>query len=51
MKLTYLTTALSFAASPIMAADEMTSLLDWFISPDQQADRYVLLVYKRAICL
>ena len=43
MKLTYLTAALSFAASPIMAADEMAGLLDWFINPDQQADRYVLL--------
>lgn len=34
MKLTSLTAALSFAASPIMAADEMTVLLDWFINPD-----------------
>ena len=34
MKLTSLTAALSFAASPIMAADEMTVLLDWFVNPD-----------------
>jgi putative hydroxymethylpyrimidine transport system substrate-binding protein len=38
MKLTCLTAALSFSASPIMGADEMTGLLDWFINPDQQAD-------------
>lgn len=34
MKLTHLTAALSFAASPLMAADEMSVLLDWFINPD-----------------
>jgi putative hydroxymethylpyrimidine transport system substrate-binding protein len=34
MKLTSLTAAISFAASPLMAADEMTLLLDWFINPN-----------------
>ncbi|OAN67909.1 ABC transporter ATP-binding protein [Sulfitobacter sp. EhC04] len=34
MKLTQLTVAFSFAASPLMAADQMTVLLDWFINPD-----------------
>ena len=34
MKLTSLTAAISFAASPLMAADEMTILLDWFVNPD-----------------
>ncbi|MEL6586094.1 MAG: ABC transporter substrate-binding protein [Pseudomonadota bacterium] len=34
MKFTSLTVALSLAASPVLAADEMTVLLDWFINPD-----------------
>lgn len=34
MKLTSLAAAISFAAAPLMAADEMTVLLDWFINPD-----------------
>ncbi|MEP6065911.1 MAG: ABC transporter substrate-binding protein [Paracoccaceae bacterium] len=34
MKLTFLTAAISFAASHVMAQDEMTVLLDWFINPD-----------------
>lgn len=34
MKLTSLTAALSLAATPLMAADEMTLLLDWFVNPD-----------------
>ena len=34
IELPSLTAALSFAASPIMAVDEMTDLLDWFINPD-----------------
>jgi putative hydroxymethylpyrimidine transport system substrate-binding protein len=34
MKLTSLSAALSIAASPLLAADEMTVLLDWFINPD-----------------
>ena len=34
MKLTPLTAALCFAASPLIAADKMTILLDWFINPD-----------------
>lgn len=34
MKLTSLTAAITFAASPLMAADDMTLLLDWFINPD-----------------
>lgn len=34
MKLTSLTAAMTFVASPLMAADEMTVLLDWFINPD-----------------
>ena len=34
MKLAPLIAAISFAASPLMAADEMTVLLDWFVNPD-----------------
>lgn len=34
MKLTSLTAAFWFMASPLMAADEMTLLLDWFVNPD-----------------
>ncbi len=34
MKLITLTTAISLAAAPLMAADKMTVLLDWFINPD-----------------
>ncbi|MEH6834758.1 MULTISPECIES: ABC transporter substrate-binding protein [Falsihalocynthiibacter] len=34
MKLTSLTTAFTLAATPIMAADQMTLLLDWFVNPD-----------------
>lgn len=34
MKITSLTAALSLAATPLLAADEMTVLLDWFINPD-----------------
>jgi len=34
MKLISLTAALSIGASPLMAADDMTVLLDWFINPD-----------------
>lgn len=34
MKLASLTAAISITASPLMAADEMTILLDWFINPD-----------------
>lgn len=34
MKLTTLTAAIAFAASPLMAADEMTLLPDWFANPD-----------------
>ncbi|AML50479.1 ABC transporter substrate-binding protein [Falsihalocynthiibacter arcticus] len=34
MKLAYLTTAFTLAATPIMAADQMTLLLDWFVNPD-----------------
>ena len=34
MKLTSLAAAISFAASPLMAQDDMTLLLDWFINPD-----------------
>ena len=34
MKFTALAAALSIAASPLMAADKMTILLDWFINPD-----------------
>lgn len=34
MKLITLTAAISFAASPLMAADQMTVLLDWFVNPD-----------------
>ncbi|GAA6174232.1 ABC transporter substrate-binding protein [Sulfitobacter pacificus] len=34
MKLTSVTAALAFAASPLMAQDDMTVLLDWFVNPD-----------------
>ncbi|MEP5151375.1 ABC transporter substrate-binding protein [Planktotalea sp.] len=34
MKLTSLTAAISLAATPLLASDEMTVLLDWFINPD-----------------
>lgn len=34
MKLTTLTTSLALVAQPVLAADEMTVLLDWFINPD-----------------
>jgi len=34
MKITSLTAALSLAATPLLAADDMTVLLDWFINPD-----------------
>jgi len=34
MKLLSLTTALAMAASPLMAQDKMTLLLDWFVNPD-----------------
>lgn len=34
MKLTTFTAALSFAATPLLAQDQMTVLLDWFINPD-----------------
>ena len=34
MKITTLTAVLSLAASPLMADDKMTVLLDWFINPD-----------------
>ncbi|NRB18393.1 MAG: ABC transporter substrate-binding protein [Rhodobacteraceae bacterium] len=34
MKLLSLTTALALAASPLMAQDKMTLLLDWFVNPD-----------------
>lgn len=34
MKLTSLITAFSLAASPLLAADQMTLLLDWFVNPD-----------------
>jgi putative hydroxymethylpyrimidine transport system substrate-binding protein len=34
MKLTALTAALSFVAAPLMAQDQMTILLDWFVNPD-----------------
>ena len=34
MKFTALTTAFALAASPLVAADKMTVLLDWFINPD-----------------
>jgi putative hydroxymethylpyrimidine transport system substrate-binding protein len=34
MKLTSLTAVLALVASPLMAADKMTVLLDWFINPD-----------------
>jgi len=34
MKLTSLTTALMMVASPLMAQDKMTLILDWFVNPD-----------------
>lgn len=34
MRLASLTVAISLATTPLMAADEMTILLDWFINPD-----------------
>jgi putative hydroxymethylpyrimidine transport system substrate-binding protein len=34
MKLTALTTAMSLAAAPLLAADDMTLMLDWFVNPD-----------------
>lgn len=34
MKLTSLTTALTLFASPLVAQDQMTLMLDWFINPD-----------------
>ncbi|MGJ8544149.1 MAG: ABC transporter substrate-binding protein [Sulfitobacter sp.] len=34
MRLTTLTAALSLSAAPLLAADEMTLLLDWFVNPD-----------------
>ena len=34
MKLTSVTAAITFAATPLLAADDMTVLLDWFINPD-----------------
>ncbi len=34
MKLTSFTVALSLAASPLVAADKMTVLLDWFVNPN-----------------
>ncbi|WP_420863675.1 ABC transporter substrate-binding protein [Algirhabdus cladophorae] len=34
MKFTSLTTALILAASPLMAQDKMTLILDWFVNPD-----------------
>ena len=34
MKLVSLTTALSLLTSPLMAQDQMTLMLDWFINPD-----------------
>ncbi|ASM74662.1 MULTISPECIES: ABC transporter substrate-binding protein [Roseobacteraceae] len=34
MKLTALTTALSLTAAPLMAADDVTLMLDWFVNPD-----------------
>ncbi|WP_106356983.1 ABC transporter substrate-binding protein [Yoonia maritima] len=34
MKLTYLTAAFSLCTSPLMAQDDMTLMLDWFINPD-----------------
>lgn len=34
MKLLSLTAALALAASPLMAQDKMTLLLDWFVNPD-----------------
>ena len=34
MKLTTLTTILSLIATPALAADKMTLLLDWFVNPD-----------------
>ncbi|MEY8829149.1 ABC transporter substrate-binding protein [Sedimentitalea sp. XS_ASV28] len=34
MRLASLTATIAFAASPLMAADDMTIILDWFINPD-----------------
>lgn len=34
MKLTSLTAILSLLASPVMAQDQMTLMLDWFVNPD-----------------
>ncbi len=34
MKLTALSAALSLAATPMLAQDQMTLLLDWFVNPD-----------------
>lgn len=34
MRLTALTTAISLAATPLLAADDMTLMLDWFVNPD-----------------
>lgn len=34
MKLTTLTAAICFATTPLMAAEQMTVLLDWFVNPD-----------------
>ncbi|WP_424987397.1 ABC transporter substrate-binding protein [Microbulbifer sp. S227A] len=34
MRLASLTAAMTLAASPLMAADDMTIILDWFINPD-----------------
>ena len=34
MKLTSLTAVLSLLASPVMAQDQMTLMLDWFVNPD-----------------
>ncbi len=34
MRLASLTATIAFAASPLMAADDMTVILDWFINPD-----------------
>ena len=34
MKLTSITAALMLIASPLVAADEMTVMLDWFVNPD-----------------
>lgn len=34
MKLTTLTAAICFVTTPLMAAEQMTVLLDWFVNPD-----------------